>query len=247
MIDSLIEFAHLNVATATEIPYFVVALKIFAGIVVGCVIGVERSMHGRPVGIRTYCLVGLASVAVVQVIVHAPIWLAGADTDVITVDTTRIMRAVIAGISFLCAGVVYRVGFSIQGLTTAASVWATAIIGLILGSGLFFIAGVATLLVVIILSLLQYMEKMIPSKAYARLSVVFERNGNLTRECFFSMLKDCQIEPIGTINHQTLNDGLDSEITVTVRSHLPASFSRFAQSLRECPDFKSYKLHFTRK
>lgn len=244
--DWLHEITRVDISTATEMPYFLVTFKLLCGILAGAVIGVERSIHGRPVGIRTYCLVCMASVVSMTMLQHLPLWVDNVPNEIFKADTSRAIMAIITGITFLCSGVVYRTGFSIQGLTTAASIWMAAIIGIFYGVGFFYVGTATVVGVVVILTVLFMIERRFARDQHARLSVVYARNSTTNRQNIFSLLRQNQIEPIGTINHQILNDGQDAELSVTLHSKIPEGFSRFAQSLRECPDFKSYRLHFTR-
>ena len=244
--DFLQELTRLNVATSTEVPYFLVAFKLLCGVCAGALIGLERSLHGRPVGIRTYCIVGLATVSVVQLVIHAPIWLDGVVPGIMKLDTSRIMRAVITGISFLCAGVIFRIGFSVQGLTTAASIWATAIIGLVFGTGFFFIGGVATAFVVIILALFRRFEIMLMSKLYARFNVIFSRKDDIREETFLALLAGHNLEAVGNVNQAIINEGEDCEFTATVRSDKKEAFTALSQTVRQMPQYKTFSIEFLR-
>ena len=124
-----------NAAGVREIPYLLVTFKLICAILAGGIIGFERSFHGRPVGIRTYSLVCLASASLVQGLYHLPVWLPWLSPDVYRADPTRVMFAILEGSAFLCLGVILRQGFTFRGLTTAVSVWLTAIIGIFFGIG----------------------------------------------------------------------------------------------------------------
>ena len=113
-----------------------IAVNIGAAWLAGGLIGLERSYHGRAAGFRTHSIVAIAAASAVMVsfvpelqpaLFHA----SGASID----NAGRIAQGVVTGIGFLGAGVIFREGVNIQGLTTAASVWATAGIGLLFGVG----------------------------------------------------------------------------------------------------------------
>src|SRR5205085_1783509 len=107
-----------------------------AAIVAGGVIGLERAYRGRAAGMRTNALVAFAAALLVGLSEHAGPWaIAGA-------DPTRVIQGIVTGIGFLGAGVIVKEGFSVRGLTTAASVWVVAAIGIVFGAGL-YIAGTA--------------------------------------------------------------------------------------------------------
>ncbi len=246
MIESLLGLEGVQIASSTELPYLLVTLKLVCALIAGGFIGFERSFHGRPAGIRTYCLVCLASAAIVQAILHGAVWLAGAPVDVYKADGTRIMRAMVTGIAFLGAGVIFREGFTIRGLTTAAAIWATGIIGILFGIGLFYIGILATVLLILILSCFQKIERIIPARQYAHFNVTFAREGSITKESFFGLLAECHLETSGQINHQLVNDGRDYELDMTLRSRLPGAFARLAKTLREGAGYKTYSIRFIR-
>lgn len=133
----------------------------------GGLIGLERSFHGRAAGFRTHALVAIAAAAVVMV-AQAPLFepalLEGAGKPL---DPTRLAQGVMTGIGFLGAGVIFKEGVNVQGLTTAASVWATAAIGLLFGLGEYSIGALTTLAVGVTLLALRWVENLIPSRIYA--------------------------------------------------------------------------------
>ncbi|MCD6599746.1 MAG: MgtC/SapB family protein [Dehalococcoidia bacterium] len=108
----------------------------------GAAIGYQRKRAGKPVGMRTYILVTLGAALFTIVSVFG---FTGA------VDPSRVAAGVVVGIGFIGAGVIFRrpQAGEVTGLTTAASMWAAAAVGLAVGSGLYLISIVATLLIVI--------------------------------------------------------------------------------------------------
>lgn len=130
-------------------------LEFFARIIVACLcgaaIGYERSMRYKEAGIRTHIIVCCASALMMIVskygFVDIPGYVgANFDSTKIT-DPARIAAQVVTGISFLGAGIIFHHGKSISGLTTAAGVWATAGIGLAIGSGMYIIGVFATFVI----------------------------------------------------------------------------------------------------
>ena len=105
-------------------------IRLVVGTVLGGVIGYERDVHGRPAGLRTHLLVGLASTTFMIVSTHFVYFQHYAKNDLVTVDTSRIAASVVTGIGFLGAGTILRTGIDVKGLTTAASIWAVAAIGM---------------------------------------------------------------------------------------------------------------------
>jgi putative Mg2+ transporter-C (MgtC) family protein len=133
----------------------------------GGVVGLERSYHGRAAGFRTHALVGLAAAAAVSVCM-APSFLPGAfESHAARLDPTRLVQGVMTGIGFLGAGVIFKEGVNVQGLTTAASVWATAAVGVLFGVGAFIPAALTTVGILVSLVALRWVENAIPAEVYA--------------------------------------------------------------------------------
>ena len=236
----------IHAAAATEIPYSFVAIKLLCAVCAGGLIGLERALHGRPTGFRTHSIVCLASAALVQVVVHLPIWLAGAPSDTFGTDATRVMQGIMSGMGFLGAGVIFREGLTIRGLTTAASIWITAPIGILFGVGFFYIGALTTLIVIIILTLFRQIESLIHSRTYAHCDVTFARNGNIQEEDFLKLLAEHKLEMIGNMNHQLINGGQDCEFSMTIRSANPESFAKLSKILREKHEYKTFSIEFIR-
>lgn len=133
-------------------------LRLIIACVLGGLIGWEREVHDRPAGFRTHILVSVGSTLIMIVS------LAMYYSFINTADPGRIAAQVVSGIGFLGAGTIIRQGVSIRGLTTAASLWATAGIGLACGMGMYFSAFVTTGLVFISLMFLNKLEFRFSSK-----------------------------------------------------------------------------------
>ncbi|HUH16387.1 MAG TPA: MgtC/SapB family protein [Methylomirabilota bacterium] len=136
-----------DLSIATEIN---LALRLTVGLVLGAIIGFERELHRQPAGFRTHSLVSLG--AALFTVVSA----FGFTGDL--VDPTRIAAQIVSGIGFIGAGTILQYRGHIRGLTTAASLWSVAAIGTAAGAGLFVVAITGTVLILVILSLLDWVE-----------------------------------------------------------------------------------------
>jgi putative Mg2+ transporter-C (MgtC) family protein len=126
------------------------ALRLTVGLVLGAAIGFERELHRQPAGFRTHSLVSLG--AALFTVVSA----FGFSGDV--VDPTRIAAQIVSGIGFIGAGTILQYRGHIRGLTTAASLWSVAAIGTAAGAGLYVVAIVGTVLILVVLSILDRVE-----------------------------------------------------------------------------------------
>ena len=100
--------------------------RVSGALLVGALIGFERSFHGRPAGFRTHALVCLASSLLMLVTVYQNEWMTAVPLDAIRTDPTRMAQGIMTGIGFLGAGVIFKEGLTVRGLTTAASISVTA-------------------------------------------------------------------------------------------------------------------------
>ena len=143
--------------------------RLLAALLAGGLIGLERAFNGRPAGLRTHSLVCMASSLLMLLTVYQWDLLSTVDMNTVRVDPTRMAQGVMTGIGFLGAGVIMKEKFTIRGLTTAASIWITASIGIILGMGFYSAGAAATVLTLIVLSFFGWVEKRMPSREYSRL------------------------------------------------------------------------------
>lgn len=155
--------------------YKEIARHLLFAMVAGGLIGLERSFHGRPAGFRTHILVCLASSLLMLVTLYQGVWFAQDSKGNVTMDPTRMAQGIMTGIGFLGAGVIFKEGLTVRGLTTAASIWMTASIGVLMGIGFFFPAVLATVLTLATLVLLHRVERVVPTHIYAQLTVRFDR------------------------------------------------------------------------
>jgi putative Mg2+ transporter-C (MgtC) family protein len=128
------------------------ALRLTIGLALGAVIGFEREFHRQPAGFRTHSLVALGAALFTIVGAYA--------FDGPGADPTRVAAQIVTGIGFIGAGTILQYRGQIRGLTTAASLWSVAAIGMTAGAGLIVLAVVGTVLVLIILSILNRVESL---------------------------------------------------------------------------------------
>src|SRR5689334_12949391 len=136
-----------------------IMLRLVVALVLGGALGLERSYHGRPAGFRTHALVGLASGALMLVSVYESEWFQPPGLIRAAIDPTRMAQGIMTGIGFLGAGVIMREGGTVRGLTTAASIWITAGIGILAGTGLYIPATLTTTIALGALSGFRWIER----------------------------------------------------------------------------------------
>jgi putative Mg2+ transporter-C (MgtC) family protein len=138
-------------------------LRLGAALLAGGVIGVNREVYGKPAGVRVHALVSLGTAILV---------LAG-ERGMGPLDpnaVSRIIQGIVAGIGFLCAGAILRApdGMKVFHLTTSATLWVTTAVGVLCGMGAWIMAGVATVLVLFVLSVGKLIDAWLYNRAKAK-------------------------------------------------------------------------------
>jgi putative Mg2+ transporter-C (MgtC) family protein len=141
-----------------------IGLNLVGALLLGMLVGYERSYQGRAAGMRTYGLVCMASTALTVIVGYAPLWYGGMNARA-AFDPTRVVQGIFTGIGFLCAGVIMKDGLSIRGLTTAASIWAVSAVGILLGAGFYAAALLLSLLCATSMSFLRRIEARLPGQS----------------------------------------------------------------------------------
>jgi putative Mg2+ transporter-C (MgtC) family protein len=123
--------------------------------ILGSLIGLERELHGQPAGLRTHMILAVgAALAAVLSISYSKFL----SSPSMPSDPGRIVAQVVSGVGFLGAGAIMKLGVTVKGLTTASSLWTTAIVGIACGSEYYRLAGFTTVIVLVILTVINYLE-----------------------------------------------------------------------------------------
>ncbi|MEA2520012.1 MAG: putative Mg2+ transporter-C (MgtC) family protein [Chloroflexota bacterium] len=194
------------------------AVRMLIAAVLGAAIGLEREIHEHPAGMRTHLLVSLGSAMFTELSIVA---FSGppAPNGSLPTDTSRVAAQIVSGIGFLGAGAILKYGTSIRGLTTAASLWAAAAVGMAAGAGEWLIASVGTFIVLFSLWPLNALVARIhkPGRHDIKLRLEVGRLnalGDVSR-----LLSDRRVEMAG-INTQRIGKG---RYEVELDLHLPAA------------------------
>jgi len=142
----------------TEIPIWDMLIRLLAAAGLALIIGLERELRGKAAGLRSHMLVSLGAAAFIMT--GLDILFATADGDPSArIDPTRIVQGVIGGIGFLGAGSIIQSRGNVQGITTGASIWTAGAIGVACGIGNLALAGMLTILALIIVVVLRLFER----------------------------------------------------------------------------------------
>jgi len=205
-----------------------IALALAGSTAAGEAIGLERTMHGRE-GFRTHALVAVAATTAVLV----------GQGDIAA--ASRLAQGVMTGIGFVGAGVIFKEGVSVQGLTTAASMWATAAIGLLVGVGEYISAAMATAVVLMVLVILRWVEAATPNRVYAWARFRFDIAAAPDRAGLEALLAPHGAQ-LRELSHSHCDDGRRYEFRGMLSSSGNRAFDALAQSLRAAPGLVEFEL-----
>jgi putative Mg2+ transporter-C (MgtC) family protein len=224
-----------------ERDYIVIIQHLLIALAAGGIIGLERSYHGRPAGFRTHALVCVASSALMLVTVYQSHWYPEAFAGRVALDPTRMAQGIMTGIGFLGAGVIFKEGLTVRGLTTAASIWITAAIGILAGIGFYFPLAITTVLTLLTLSVFRWIESKLPGDYYGHLEVRFSRGAAMPEDDFRRFLKE-QGFSIANLSYRYSADAQFIEYRMVVRTSRGDDVKRLAESLETMKSVVEFRM-----
>lgn len=225
-----------------DIDTHLILSRLFFAFLAGGIIGVERSIHGREAGFRTHTLVCVSSGLLMLLMTFQWQLIPKEFIDTVRTDPTRMAQGIMTGIGFLGAGVIIKEGLTVRGLTTAASIWMTAAIGIVIGLGFYEAALISTIFTVVILSFFRWVESKIPSMKYAELSVRFLRSNQYTdEESLRGLIKEHNIKSFEA-GYQLSDQGNAFSYKMTLRTNDMKNFRWLAQSLMDMEDVHEFRI-----
>ena len=207
----------------------------------GAAVGLEREFRGQPAGLRTHILVCLASAFLMLMSIEQVTWAARLPPDLVRIDPVRMAHGVLTGVGFLCGGVIFRTVVTVHGLTTAASLWITAALGLLFGAGLYTLAVSAAVLVLIVLSVLRLFDTLIPQQAVAHLVVRYARDGAPSGPQLNDQLRELGLRSV-TFTSKMLDRGATLEFSANIRGRHWREMERLLEVLRDDAGVLEYEL-----
>ena len=204
-------------------------LRLLAALLAGALIGYERSYHGRPAGIRTHALVCTASSVLMFVTVYEAHWVRAAG-DTIKLDPTRMAQGIMTGIGFLGAGVIIKEGLTIRGLTTAASIWITAAIGILAGIGFYFPLALSAVVTLGVLSIFRWVESRVPTQGFYQFEVQFARPAAIKEDALRALIQRHGFT-IADLTHSLEDEGRRRRFSMVLRTIDRTNVSRLSEAL----------------
>ena len=207
----------------------------------GGLIGFERSYHGRPAGFRTHTLVCVASSALMLITMYQSQWYPEAFAGRVALDPTRMAQGIMTGIGFLGAGVIFKEGLTVRGLTTAASIWITAAIGILAGIGFYFPLILAVLITLGTLALFRWIENKVPGDLYAHLMLRFAADRAMNEEELRRFLQDHGFS-VANLSYAGGAAKQCVEYQMVIRSRSGKDAQRLAESLVKSASVEEFRI-----
>ena len=221
--------------------YFEIVFRLVAALAAGGLIGLERSHRGRPAGFRTHALVCLASSLLMLVTVYESHWFPRDAAARVVIDPTRMAQGIMTGIGFVGAGAIIKEGFSVRGLTTAASIWVTAAIGILTGIGFYFAALLGTVFSLGTLSAFRWIEARLPTESYAVFTVRFMRDAVMSEPALRQLVSKHGMDTHG-LSYRLRGDVGQFEYRMVLRTLDPTNLRKLSDTLNATHGVLEYRI-----
>jgi putative Mg2+ transporter-C (MgtC) family protein len=236
--------------SAQLFPALYMLLHVAAACGLGWVVGYERYFHGRASGTQIYCLVCMASCALTQITGYPALWFGAQPGDPLTVGsggTVTVIGSILQGIGFLGAGIIVKSGTSVRGLTTAASIWSSSAIGILVGVDFVALAIGLTSLFALCMGVIPAIERTLPARMPVLAILRYAEGQRPTEEAVLAYLKERHLRLVS--DSLSVNfDGKSFELrfaVLTDSNSRSRSISRIAQDLARIPEVSSFSLEQT--
>ena len=228
-------------AIALNSEHLEISFRLIAALAAGGIIGLERSFRGRAAGFRTHALVCIASSLLMLVTVYEHQWFVAQGGSRVVVDPTRMAQGIMTGIGFLGAGVIVKEGLTVRGLTTAASIWITAAIGILTGIGFYFAAGLGVVLTLGTLSVFRWIEGKMPTELYANFTVRFAREAVMPEVELRELVKQHGFS-VANLNYRLIGETGQFEYRMVMRTLKTDNVRRLSETLNANRGVAEYRI-----
>ena len=183
----------------------------------------------------------LHSSLLMLVTVYQNEWMTQVTIDAIRTDPTRMAQGIMTGIGFLGAGVIFKEGLTVRGLTTAASIWMTASIGILVGIGFWVPAIIGTVATLMVLSLFRWVENRLPSEFYAHHHLRFKRDAVMSENELRKLVGSHGFS-IANLHSRLIDDGESFEYRMVIRSRHRDNAQELSQHLLKLPEVVEFRI-----
>ena len=189
---------------------------------------IDFSTLERPASPNTYLVCTPELCRAARADEPAPVFAVPLET--VRTDPTRVAQGIMTGIGFLGAGVIIKEGLTVRGLTTAASIWITAAIGILIGAGFYFPAIVGTVLTLGTLSVFRRIEMVMPALYYSRLEIRFHRHEALPEDALRALTQQHGFS-VANLSYALKNEGKLFEYSMIIRTGKRDGTRQLAEAL----------------
>lgn len=180
-------------------------VRILISFIIGTLIGIERETHNQPTGLRTHILISIGATIVMLISIYIP----QTFTDFQNGDPGRIAAQVVSGIGFLGAGAILKFGANVKGLTTAASIWAMAALGMAVGAGMYIISLIGVLVILFALTIMDIFEKRVFKERTLKKIELSVKKKNSDIRMLRKVLQQQDIKVVSTGFERNVNESAD--------------------------------------
>jgi putative Mg2+ transporter-C (MgtC) family protein len=216
-----------------------ILLHLLGAAITGLAIGYERTYHGRAAGMRTYSLVCMASTALTVLNGFPAQWYGGLSVSPSIADPTRVIQGIMTGIGFLGAGVIVKDHYNIRGLSTAASLWLTAAVGILIGVGFYGAATTAAVLAVMVMSGFRFLEYYLPHQSLFNLMIAYPRE-KVDAEDSIRALAERHGFAVVDWSYRLVNEGKRFEFNLVLSQVGKGRTGDLAHELRRSPEVTDF-------
>jgi putative Mg2+ transporter-C (MgtC) family protein len=221
--------------------YLEIVFRLIAALAAGGLIGLERSHRGRPAGFRTHALVCLSSSLLMLVTVYESHWMPRDAAARVVLDPTRLAQGIMTGIGFVGAGAIIKEGLTVRGLTTAASIWITAAIGILTGVGFYFAAVIGTVLTLGTLSAFRWIERRLPTESYAVFMVRFAREAVMDETALRRLIGEHDLD-LHNLSYRLRGEVGQFEYRMVLRTLNPGNLLKLSNTLNSRQGVLEYRI-----
>ncbi len=226
----------------------IIILNLLGALVLGSLVGYERTYRSRAAGMRTLGLVCMGSAAFTVVCGYSPLWFGGQFPSETVEATTRVIQGILTGIGFLGAGVIMKDGAQISGLTTAATIWVVAAVGVLIGVGLYPAAIILAFVSTAFTMWGSRFEAKLPTQSALVVSMKFDANVAVDETQLKEFFATCgYIIAKNTISIVVHDNVLEWRfIAIGKRRRLAQTIPVLAGQIKALPHLKHYNLTYAR-
>ena len=223
---------YLNqIFQSDEITWETALVRFLFSFILGALVGLERETHNQPAGLRTHILISIGSTMIMLISIYIPQIFPNS-------DPARMAAQVVSGIGFLGAGAILKYGVDIKGLTTAASIWVIAAVGLAVGAGMYLVSIIGVVIILFALTIMNIFEKRIFKERSLRKIELILKKQYSEHNSFIEVFEKFDVKINSSGFDRNVQESTD-KFTFLVAVTLEMNVQQLADSLEQQPGIVS--------